>query len=146
MRLRRVLLAALVVASLPIAAQRAPDTQPSTDMIARILSGEFATDLPPPPEWSRGAHSYIAVEPGEGGAPEVAEYRRGDGWPAGPDHGGAAHAGRYAHAAGRRRARMVAGQQRVLIFTNTPPGVADELARRLLAAGSSDGPSQETGR
>ena len=69
--LRRVLLAALVVASCPIAAQRAPDTQPSADMIARIFSGEFATRLPPPPQWSR-AHSYIAVEPGEGGAAEVA--------------------------------------------------------------------------
>ena len=72
--LRRVLLAALVVASCPIAAQRAPDTQPSADMIARIFSGEFATRLPPPPQWSRGTHSYIAVEPGEGGGAEVAEY------------------------------------------------------------------------
>ena len=117
--LRRVLLAALVVASCPIAAQRAPDTQPSADMIARIFSGEFATRLPPPPQWSRGAHSYIAVEPGEGGAAEVAEYD-------------AATGGRRVlitaaqlTPAGTRTPLDVEGlewsqdEQRVLIFTNT---------------------------
>ena len=116
--LRRVLLAALVVASLPIAAQRAPDTQPSTDMIARIFSGEFATVF-------RRRRSGLAApivhrgRASEGGAPEVADTN-------------AATGGRRVlitaaqlTPAGTRTPLDVEGlewsqdEQRVLIFTNT---------------------------
>jgi dipeptidyl-peptidase-4 len=41
--------------------------QATSDMVARIFSGEFSARMPAAPRWFRGGESYLVNEPGSGG-------------------------------------------------------------------------------
>ncbi len=68
--LRRIALALILVASVLSIAQQppaAPAKAPETDMLTRILSGEFSERPTPAPRWFEKGQSYIAMEPTTGG-------------------------------------------------------------------------------
>ena len=74
-RVRRILLAVLVLTPLAsLAAQQAavaPPAKPAADMVARIFSSEFRNRPVPPPHWADGGRSYITREPAAGGGRDV---------------------------------------------------------------------------
>jgi dipeptidyl-peptidase-4 len=66
--LRRIAFALMFVISvLSVAQQPAPAKVPETDMLTRILSGEFSERPTPAPRWFDGGKSYIAMEPAPAG-------------------------------------------------------------------------------